>query len=109
MSKAQTPTPAPNAKFASPVPIIGPRYCVPYEVNLSIVRKVLNVTSGNFEVTDVDGKIIFKVHEKFLSVHGHRVLFDGDGNPVVTIRKKVRNLDNFAINMTYVLYIPYVT
>jgi uncharacterized protein YxjI len=89
MSKAPAPTPAPNAQFASPVPIIGPHYCVPHEVNLAIVRKVLNVTSGNFEVTDVNGTVIFKVNQRILSLHGHRVLFDGNGNPVVTIRDKV--------------------
>ena len=90
MSKVPAPTPAPNAKFHSPVPIISPQYCVPHEVNLSIVRQILNVTGGNFEVTDVNGVFIFKVNQRILSLRGLRVLCDGNGNPVVTIRHKVR-------------------
>jgi len=87
------PTPAPSGtQFASPVPIIGPQYCAPYPVDLSIVRKVLTISDGNFVVTDVNGTVIFKVTEKVLSLRGRRVLLDGAGNPVVTIREKVRTI-----------------
>jgi uncharacterized protein YxjI len=84
--------PAQNSQFPLPIPIIGSQYCAPYEVNLAIVRKVLNITDGNFVVTDVNGTVIFKVTEKVLSLRGRRVLLDGAGNPVVTIREKVRTI-----------------
>jgi len=85
------PTPAPGAKFDYPVPIIDRKYCAPHAVDLAIVRKVLNITEGNFVVTDVNGTVIFKVNEKLLSMRGRRVLRDGAGNPVVTIREKLRS------------------
>jgi hypothetical protein len=81
--------PAPNAKFESPVPIIGSKYCVPYEVNLAIVKDIVNITHGNFDVKDVEGHDIYKVDQKLASLHGRRVLSDGAGNPVITIRDKV--------------------
>jgi len=84
------PTPAPSGtQFASPVPIIGPQYCAPYPVDLAIVRKVLTISDGNFVVTDVNGTVIFKVKGKILTLHDRRVLLDGAGNPVVTLREKV--------------------
>ncbi|XP_062167479.1 protein LURP-one-related 15-like [Alnus glutinosa] len=84
------PTPAPSGtQFASPVPIIGPQYCAPYPVDLSIVRKVLTISDGNFVVTDVNGTVIFKVKGKILTLHDRRVLLDGAGNPVVTLREKI--------------------
>jgi uncharacterized protein YxjI len=84
--------PAQNSQFAFPIPIIGHQYCAPYEVNLAIVRKVLNIMDGNFVVTDVNGTVIFKVTEKVLSLRGRLVLLDGAGNPVVTIHGKVRTI-----------------
>jgi hypothetical protein len=84
------PTPAPSGtQFASPVPIIGTQYCAPYPVDLAIVRKVLTISDGNFVVTDVNGTVIFKVKGKFLTIHDRRVLLDGAGKPIVTLRKKV--------------------
>lgn len=71
-------TPA-AALFVTPVSIIDPQYCEPYPVDLAIVRKVTN-TNGN---------VIFKVKGALLSLCDHRVLINGAGNPVVTLRQKV--------------------
>ncbi|KAK8516034.1 hypothetical protein V6N13_093201 [Hibiscus sabdariffa] len=83
------PSPTLNLPFANPVSIIDPHFCAPNPVDLVIIRKVLTITDGNFVVTDVNGNILFKVKEKFLSLHGRRVLLDGAGNPIVTLKLKV--------------------
>lgn len=58
-------------------------------MDLAIIRKVLTLSDGNFAVTDVNGNILLKVKGKLLSLHDNRVLLDGAGNPLVTIRRKV--------------------
>ncbi|KAK8973205.1 hypothetical protein V6N11_037805 [Hibiscus sabdariffa] len=86
------PSPTLNLPFANPVSIIDPHFCAPNPVDLVIIRKVLTITDGNFVVTDVNGNILFKVKEKFLSLHGRRVLLDGAGNPIVTLKLKQMSL-----------------
>lgn len=71
------------------VAVISPQYCCPYPVDLAIVRKVMTITDGNFVVTDINGNILFKVKGVFLTfIHQRRVLLDGAGNPIVTLREK---------------------
>lgn len=73
----------------SAVAVISPQYCCPYPVDLAIVRKVMTITDGNFVVTDINGNILFKVKGVFLTfIHQRRVLLDGAGNPIVTLREK---------------------
>ncbi|XP_059428711.1 protein LURP-one-related 15-like [Corylus avellana] len=80
--------PAPSSKqFAFPVPIIGSQYCVGYPVDLAIVRKFM--TTGDFDVIDVQGNVIFKVRGKFLTMHDRRVVLDAAGNPILTLRQKI--------------------
>lgn len=69
--------------------IIGPQFRCPHPVDLSIVRKVLSITDGNFGVTDVNGNILFRVKGAFLSLHDRRVLLDVAGRPIVSLRQKV--------------------
>ncbi|KAL4310669.1 hypothetical protein GQ457_01G024050 [Hibiscus cannabinus] len=44
---------------------------------------------GNFVVTDINSNILFEVKGKVLSMHDHRVLLDGAGNPIVTLKQKM--------------------
>ncbi|TXG59038.1 hypothetical protein EZV62_016867 [Acer yangbiense] len=80
------PPPPPN-----PVPIIGHQYCAPYPVDLAIVRKVMNITDGNFVVQDINnnGNILFKLKGFLMTLHNRRVLFDAAGIPLVTLRGKI--------------------
>ncbi|XP_039010052.1 protein LURP-one-related 10-like isoform X2 [Hibiscus syriacus] len=95
------PTPNPsftsNQPLANPVSIIGPHFCTPYPVDLAIIRKVLTITDGNFVVTDINGSIVFKVKGTFLSMHGRRVLLDGAGNPIVTLKQKMSAHDRWQV------------
>lgn len=85
------PTPAPTI-YSNPVSVIGPQYCLPYPVDLSIVRKFLTLTDGSFAVTDINDNLMFKVKEKIISLHDKRTLLDPAGNPIVTITEKVFSL-----------------
>ncbi|KAF3682809.1 hypothetical protein T459_25831 [Capsicum annuum] len=47
------------------VAIISPQFCEPYSVDLNIVRKLMNLSEGAFEVTDVnDPKVIDRIKKK---------------------------------------------
>lgn len=84
------PTPPPNpAMYSNPVSIIGPQYCLPYPVDLAVVRKFMTLADGSFTVTDINDNIMFKVKEKHFSLHDKRTLLDPAGNPVVTITEKL--------------------
>ncbi|KAL3531622.1 hypothetical protein ACH5RR_005143 [Cinchona calisaya] len=69
--------------------IVGPQYCVPYPVDLAIVKKVFTLTDGNFVVADANDNLMFKVERKLLSLHDKRVILDAAGNPILTLRHKV--------------------
>ncbi|KAK3017495.1 hypothetical protein RJ639_005999 [Escallonia herrerae] len=73
----------------NPVAVISPQFCAPYPVDLTIVRKVMTLSDGNFAVTDVNGNIMFKVKGKLLSIRDRRVLLDASDRPVVSLQQKI--------------------
>ncbi|OWM67075.1 protein LURP-one-related 15-like [Punica granatum] len=74
--------------MARPVAVVSSAFCVPYVVDLTIVRKLIAVTDGNFLVTDVDDNTVFRVRGAHFSFHDRRVLLDAAGHPVATLRQK---------------------
>ncbi|KAL2337636.1 hypothetical protein Fmac_012082 [Flemingia macrophylla] len=68
--------------------IINPKYCAPYNMELSIVKKVLTL-ADSFTVTDVTGKTLFKLKGSLISLHDHRLLLDAAGQTLLTIRRKI--------------------
>ncbi|KAK9289917.1 hypothetical protein L1049_008078 [Liquidambar formosana] len=75
--------------LANPVAVISPQYCAPYPVDLTIVRKLITITDGNFAVTDVNGNIIFRVKGTLLSLRERRVLIDAAGIPIISLQRKI--------------------
>ncbi|KAI3912633.1 hypothetical protein MKW92_028858 [Papaver armeniacum] len=71
------------------VSVISPKYCAPYPVDLTIMRKVLKLTHDNYTVSDVDGNPVFDIKDELTLVRHHRVLRDPAGVPIVTILEKV--------------------
>ncbi|KAL9676234.1 hypothetical protein QQ045_004447 [Rhodiola kirilowii] len=72
--------------------IVSPQYVSPHPLDLSVVRKFVALTEGNFGVTDLQGNLLFKVKDHLFHIHDHRVLVDANGHPVMTLRKKVRTM-----------------
>ncbi|KAJ6865499.1 hypothetical protein NC651_035915 [Populus alba x Populus x berolinensis] len=76
------PVPAmrPYPPVEHPVVVIGQQYPVELAVN------------SDFEVSDINGTLIFQVKSKLLSLHGRRFLKDAAGNTLVNLRKKIRTM-----------------
>ncbi|CAL9217302.1 unnamed protein product [Arabidopsis halleri] len=81
------PPPPPKAKV-----IVDPKYCSPQPVDLAIVRKVLKITDGNFVITNADGNLLFKVKDPLFSLHEKRILLDGFGTKVLTLKGKIMTM-----------------
>ncbi|KAF5201376.1 Lurp-one-related [Thalictrum thalictroides] len=80
---------AQSAPLVNPMSVVGAQYCAPYPVDLTIMRKVMTITDGNFAVSDVNGNIIFKVKGALFTLHDKRVLLDAAGNPLLSMRQKI--------------------
>ncbi|KFK40277.1 hypothetical protein AALP_AA3G354200 [Arabis alpina] len=74
------------------VMIVDPKYCGPDTVDMAIVRKLLKLKSGNFDITDVNGNMLFTVNDPVFGIRDKRILLDGSGYPVLTFREKIRTL-----------------
>ncbi|CAI9779190.1 unnamed protein product [Fraxinus pennsylvanica] len=81
--------PMANPPMANTIAVISPQLCVPYPVDLTIVRKLMTLSEGSFGVTDVNGNIMFRVKGKFFSLHDRRVLYDAAGKPLITFQQKL--------------------
>ncbi|GMY25642.1 protein LURP-one-related 15-like [Fagus crenata] len=77
----------------TPVPIIGVEYCASADpLQLVMVKEILHISNGNFEVKDSVDNVVFKVKGKIATLRDRRVLYDAAGNPIVTIRRKIPSL-----------------
>ena len=85
------PTPA-NAYTAlsNPIVVIGEQFIAPYPVDLKIQQKVFTLAENNFDITDVNGNLIFKVKGKFFSIRDLCVLLDTAGKPLLSFKQKVK-------------------
>ncbi|KAK1351536.1 Tubby structurally-related protein [Heracleum sosnowskyi] len=78
--------------MAPGVVVVGQQYMAPYQVDLTIVRKMMTISKDNFGVTDANGNIMFKVKGKFMSLRARRVLLDATGNPIVSFQRKIMSM-----------------
>lgn len=74
------------------VAVVGQQFMAPYPVDLTIVRKMMSISEGNFGVIDANGNIMFKVKGKFLSLRDRRILLDAAGNPILSLQQKIISL-----------------
>ncbi|CAH2053827.1 unnamed protein product [Thlaspi arvense] len=72
--------------------IVDQRFCAPYPVDITIVRKMMKLKAGNFVITDVNGDMLFKVKDPVFGLHDKRILLDGSASPVLNMREKIVSL-----------------
>ncbi|KAG2641074.1 hypothetical protein PVAP13_2KG147300 [Panicum virgatum] len=86
--------PPPQAPAAAPVAVVSPQFCAPYAVPLTVVKKAISLSGGDFVVTDANGAEMLRVKGAVFSIHDRRVLRDAAGQPLVSMREKVFSMHN---------------
>ncbi|CAN6180463.1 unnamed protein product [Urochloa humidicola] len=77
-----------------PVAVVSPQFCAPYTVPLTVTKKAMSLSGGDFVVTDANGAEMLRVRGAVFSVHDRRVLHDAAGQPLVSMRQKVFSMHN---------------
>lgn len=84
----QAPTPVPT-----PVVVVSPQFCAPYVVPLTVKKKGIRITGGDFTVTDTYGAVMLQVKGIFPSVRPRRVLLDAAGQPILSMQREGKHTD----------------
>ncbi|KAM0887794.1 hypothetical protein ACQ4PT_028782 [Festuca glaucescens] len=73
----------------APLPVAGHQFCAPYVVPLTVTKKALSISDGDFVITDANGAVVLKVKGSIFSIHNRRVLLDAAGLPLLSMQEKV--------------------
>jgi len=73
----------------APLPVVGNQFCAPYVVPLTVTKKTLSLSDGDFAVTDANGAVVLKVKGAIFSIRTRRTILDGAGLPLLTMHQKV--------------------
>lgn len=89
------PPPEPSGGVVAPVAVVAPHFCAPYVVQLSVKEK-FSLREGDFAITDTNGAVVVTVKGALISIHNRRLLLDAAGNPLLSLREKVSELNRSA-------------
>ncbi|KAM3296623.1 hypothetical protein ACQJBY_038789 [Aegilops geniculata] len=73
----------------APLPVVGHQFCAPYVVPLTVTKKSLSLSEGDFAITDANGAVVLKVKGAIFSIRSRRTILDGAGMPLLTMQEKV--------------------
>ncbi|XP_037452267.1 protein LURP-one-related 15-like [Triticum dicoccoides] len=73
----------------APLPVVGHQFCAPYVVPLTVTKKALSLSDGDFAITDANGAVVLKVKGAIFSIRSRRTILDGAGLPLLTMQEKV--------------------
>nr|CAB3456132.1 unnamed protein product [Digitaria exilis]CAB3503292.1 unnamed protein product [Digitaria exilis] len=82
------------APASEAVAVVSRQFCAPYAVPLTVVKKAISLSGGDFVVTDGNGAEMLRVKGAVFSIHDRRVLRDAAGHPLVSMREKVLSMHN---------------
>ncbi|GKA54023.1 LURP-one-related 15-like protein [Tanacetum coccineum] len=68
--------------------IVNPQFLTLYPVDLTITRKELSLSLGNFVVTDANGNVVFRVKPIKFSLRDRRSLLDAADSPILSFQKR---------------------
>lgn len=80
---------APSGAPPAPLPVVGPQFCAPYVVPLTVTKKAISLSDGDFTVTDGNGAVVLRVKGALFSIRHRRVLLDAAGQPLLSMQEKV--------------------
>lgn len=89
----------------APVAVVSPQFCAPRTVALTVTKKAMSFSGGDFTVTDDNGAVVLRFEGVYFSVRSRRVLHDAAGRPVLTMERKVMIFD-FSILSFFLLWAP---
>ncbi|KAF0908243.1 hypothetical protein E2562_023864 [Oryza meyeriana var. granulata] len=78
-----------EAAPSAPVAVVGPHFCAPYVVPLTVTKKSISLTDGDFTVTDANDAVVLMVKGTLFSIRHRRVLLDAAGQPLLSMHEKV--------------------
>ncbi|NP_001143025.1 Protein LURP-one-related 15-like [Zea mays] len=78
----------------APVAVVSPQFCAPYVVPLTVTKKAISLSDGDFTVTDANGATVLQVKGAVFSIRHRRVLLDAAGQPILTMLEKVFSMHN---------------
>jgi hypothetical protein len=81
--------PAASGAPPAPLPVVGHHFCAPYVVPLTVTKKALSLSDGDFAITDANGAVVLKVKGTIFSMRHRRVLLDAAGQPLLSMQEKV--------------------
>jgi len=81
--------PAASGAPPAPLPVVGHQFCAPYVVPLTVIKRALSISDGDFAVTDANGAVVLKVKGSIFSMRHRRVLLDAAGQPLLSMQQKV--------------------
>jgi hypothetical protein len=81
--------PAASGAPPAPLPVVGHQFCAPYVVPLTVTKKALSLSDGDFAITDANGAVVLKVKGTIFSMRHRRVLLDAAGQPLLSMQEKV--------------------
>ncbi|GAB2247810.1 hypothetical protein Droror1_Dr00007692 [Drosera rotundifolia] len=82
-------TPSQMQMTPASVVVVAQQFVKAYPVTMVITKKVFSLENGEFNVTDINGNLIFSVERYFFSTAARHVLNDASGIPLVTLRRKI--------------------
>ncbi|KAM0898553.1 hypothetical protein ACQ4PT_021873 [Festuca glaucescens] len=79
---------ASGAAPPAPLPVVGHQFCAPYVVPLTVTKKALSISDGDFAITDANGALVLKVKGSIFTMRHRRVLLDAAGQPLLSMQEK---------------------
>ncbi|OAY83533.1 protein LURP-one-related 15-like [Ananas comosus] len=80
------------APLMGPVAVVGLEFCAPYAVPLTVTKKALSLTDGDFVVMDGNGAVLLKVKGVFFAFRERRLLLDAAGNRLLSMQAKILSI-----------------
>ncbi|KAL5196800.1 hypothetical protein ABZP36_000312 [Zizania latifolia] len=84
----------PSGAPPAPLAVVDPQFCAPHVVALTVTKKAISLTDGDFTVTDANGAVVLRVKGTLFSVRHRRVLLDAAGLPILSMQEKVFSMHN---------------